>query len=78
MVNGAVEVIGLVPTWEPLIEGQPEAIGCCGDSPQGRQADSPEEIQLLRADRAWGRSGLQRSSESFQQCDPKSPLGKKC
>jgi hypothetical protein len=76
MVNGAVEVIGLVPTGKALVQGQPEAIGCGGDNPEGRQADSPEEIQLLRADRAWGRSGLQRSRESFQQCGAQGPMAK--
>jgi len=61
MVHGAVEVIRLVPTWKALVQGQPETIRCGADSPERRQADPPEEIQLLWADLARGRDGLQRS-----------------
>ena len=76
MVNGTIEVVGLVPTWEALIEDQPEAISCGGDSPEGRQTDPPEEVWLLRADRARGRNGLQRTRESCPQCGPQNPLAK--
>jgi len=76
VVNGTIEVVGLVPTWEALIEDQPEAISCGGDSPEGRQTDPPEEVWLLRADRARGRNGLQRTRESCPQCGPQNPLAK--
>ena len=44
VVEGAVEVVGLIPAGETLIDGEPEAVACAGQGPKPHQAEPPDRL----------------------------------
>jgi hypothetical protein len=63
MVDGAVEIVGLIPTGQATIQGQPEAITGRGQKPDPCQAAPPKPGRQRKVaspdDRPWSWKGIQ-------------------